>query len=114
MQGPSNGVTIVAHARARLATDQRTVVIHADAREPDGVLTQATNRHLDLTRPVGVLIIGLLEHLDRHTAVAFLSECWRVLSPGSVLRLAVPDFDRQLDFYTTMWGLTPVERDTVR
>lgn len=50
-----NDPTVVAHARARLATDQRTVVMHADAREPDDVLTQATKAHLDFARPVGVL-----------------------------------------------------------
>jgi catechol 2,3-dioxygenase-like lactoylglutathione lyase family enzyme len=26
--------------------------------------------------------------------------------------LAVPDYDKQFDFYTTMWGLTPVAKDS--
>lgn len=33
----------------------------------------------------------MLEHLDRDEACAFLAECRRVLKPGGILRLAVPD-----------------------
>jgi predicted SAM-dependent methyltransferase len=33
----------------------------------------------------------MLEHLDRTEARSFLAECRRVLKPGGVLRLAVPD-----------------------
>lgn len=33
----------------------------------------------------------MLEHLDRAEARAFLAECRRVLRPGAILRLAVPD-----------------------
>lgn len=33
----------------------------------------------------------MLEHLDRGEARAFLAECLRVLRPGGILRLAVPD-----------------------
>jgi predicted SAM-dependent methyltransferase len=40
-----------------------------------------------------ILASHVLEHFDRHTGRAFLSECWRILQPGGVLRLAVPDFD---------------------
>jgi predicted SAM-dependent methyltransferase len=40
-----------------------------------------------------ILASHVLEHVDRHAAIAVLAECWRVLRPGGVLRLAVPDFD---------------------
>ncbi len=33
----------------------------------------------------------MLEHLDRAEARSFLAECRRVLKPGGILRLAVPD-----------------------
>jgi SAM-dependent methyltransferase len=33
----------------------------------------------------------MIEHLDRREAAGFLAECLRVLKPGGVLRLAVPD-----------------------
>ena len=33
----------------------------------------------------------MLEHLDRAEARSFLGECLRVLAPGGILRLAVPD-----------------------
>jgi len=33
----------------------------------------------------------MIEHLDRHEAWLFLVECLRVLKPGGVLRLAVPN-----------------------
>ncbi len=36
----------------------------------------------------------LLEHLPFPAAVAFLRECYRVLQPGGVMRVAVPDFGR--------------------
>jgi predicted SAM-dependent methyltransferase len=32
-----------------------------------------------------------LEHLDRRAARAFLTECYRVLEPGGILRIVVPD-----------------------
>jgi predicted SAM-dependent methyltransferase len=48
-----------------------------------------------------ILASHLLEHLDRHTGVGFLAECWRVLVPGGVLRLAVPDFDVFADCIVT-------------
>ena len=35
----------------------------------------------------------VLEHLSRPQAKALLNECWRVLRPGGVLRLAVPDLE---------------------
>lgn len=35
----------------------------------------------------------VLEHLSRHQARTLLAECWRVLRPGGVLRLAVPDLE---------------------
>jgi predicted SAM-dependent methyltransferase len=36
----------------------------------------------------------LLEHLRPPDALQFMKECWRVLKPGGILRIAVPDLER--------------------
>jgi len=41
----------------------------------------------------------MIEHLDRREARMFLAEARRVLRPGGVLRLAVPDLSRLVDQY---------------
>jgi predicted SAM-dependent methyltransferase len=56
-------------------------------------------RHADAARriPHGAATVDaiyashMLEHLDRTEARSFLAECRRVLKPGGILRLAVPD-----------------------
>ena len=35
----------------------------------------------------------IIEHFPRATAAAFMRECWRVLRPGGILRLAAPDLE---------------------
>jgi len=43
-------------------------------------------------RSVSVLYSShMIEHLDRQEAASFLQECLRVLEPGGILRLSVPD-----------------------
>jgi SAM-dependent methyltransferase len=41
----------------------------------------------------------MIEHLDRNEARAFLTEVKRVLQPGGVVRLAVPDLSRLVQAY---------------
>lgn len=41
----------------------------------------------------------MLEHLDRDGAGQFLKEAFRVLRPGGVIRIAVPDLKRQVAQY---------------
>ena len=36
----------------------------------------------------------LLEHFPRAQALPFLRECYRVLKPGGIIRVAVPDLER--------------------
>jgi predicted SAM-dependent methyltransferase len=56
-------------------------------------------RHADAARHIphadgsvdAVYASHMLEHLDRTEARSFLAECRRVLKPGGILRLVVPD-----------------------
>ena len=56
-------------------------------------------RHADASRRIphadatvdAIYSSHMIEHLDRREARDFLAECRRVLKPGGVLRLAVPD-----------------------
>jgi predicted SAM-dependent methyltransferase len=56
-------------------------------------------RHADAARRIphadgsvdAIYASHMLEHLDRTEARSFLAECRRVLKPGGILRLAVPD-----------------------
>ena len=41
-----------------------------------------------------------LEHIDRHQAPGLLRECGRVLKPGGVLRVVVPDLEMLVGCYT--------------
>lgn len=40
-----------------------------------------------------------LEHLNRETGAHFMAECRRVLKPGGVLRIVVPDLKKIIDGY---------------
>jgi SAM-dependent methyltransferase len=40
-----------------------------------------------------------LEYFDRQEGVDVLSEWWRVLKPGGIVRLAVPDLEALMDVY---------------
>lgn len=41
----------------------------------------------------------MMEHLDRHEVSLFLAEALRVLGPGGILRLAIPDIRKQVEAY---------------
>lgn len=86
-----NDPMVMAHARARLATDDRTIAIQADARAPEEMINQlVTSRlpHLDFARPVAVLMVGLLEHLTDDDAVNVVRVARQVCAPGSCLAIA--------------------------
>ena len=50
----------------------------------------------------------VLEYFDRQEVIKVLKEWQRVLRPGGVLRLAVPDFDSMARLYIEG---TPLDRD---
>lgn len=45
----------------------------------------------------------VLEHVPYETAVRFLRSARRVLAPGGVIRIAMPDLDDLIDGYTVDW-----------
>lgn len=48
-----------------------------------------------------ILASHVLEHFDRETGRAFLAECYRILQPGGVLHIAVPDMDKFITAHLT-------------
>jgi predicted SAM-dependent methyltransferase len=42
---------------------------------------------------------AVLEHIRRVDAPAFLRECWRVLKPGGIIRIGVPDLEHLCHLY---------------
>ena len=60
----------------------------------------------------------VLEHIDREHAPGFLVECLRVLKPGGVLRVVVPDLEQSARSYVRlmdrpMAGIVPAEHHFV-
>lgn len=47
----------------------------------------------------GILCSHVVEHFDCHEAAKLLQECWRVLAPGGVLVVSVPDAGYFLSVY---------------
>jgi SAM-dependent methyltransferase len=85
-------------AGTRLITDAQRHLCEVARR--DGILfgTAEAIPHGDGTVDV-IYSSHMLEHLDRPTAQRFLAEALRVLRPGGVLRIAVPDLGMLVDRY---------------
>jgi hypothetical protein len=59
-----NDPIVLAHGRAMLAEDERTVVVRADIRQPQQILSDEAVRDLiDFSRPVAVIASAVLHHL---------------------------------------------------
>ena len=80
---------------------------HPDWVNVDLIATAPSVRTHDLQKPLpfeaesfsAVYHSHVLEHLPRERALSFLKECHRVLQPKGVLRVAVPDLERQATLY---------------
>lgn len=106
-----NDPVVLAHARALLATDSRTVVVDGDLTDPGGVLDDpVVGAHLDLSRPVAVLLVSVLHFVvDDDRAAAITATVRDRLVPGSYLVLShVADLTGQV----TSTGSTPRAEDT--
>lgn len=75
---------------------------HIDALEMDHVDHVGAVEELDFIPSNSASLIyacHVLEHFNRHTYKAALTEWHRVLKPGGVLRIAVPDFAAAAELY---------------
>jgi SAM-dependent methyltransferase len=80
----------VAHSRAILAGNERTLVLRADLREPDSILDDPSVRALiDLQHPVAVLMVAVLHFVpDEDDPVGAVARIRDRLAPGSHLVLS--------------------------
>ena len=85
--------------KARLINQAQMDLIHF-CQDHKIVCADATRRIPLPDRSVEVLYSShMIEHLDRSEARRFLEEAKRVLVPGGIIRLAVPDIERQVKKY---------------
>src|SRR5688500_5234468 len=61
-----------------------------------GILKHDLSRNIPLPNESCAVVYhsAVLEHMRRSDALRFLKECWRILSPGGILRVAVPDLEK--------------------
>lgn len=84
-----NDPVTLAHARALLANDTQTVVVDADLRRPEQVLSDPQiNELIDFTQPVGVLLVAMLHFVTGDEDPAGMVATFRDAVPsGSYLAL---------------------------
>ncbi|MEN3537160.1 SAM-dependent methyltransferase [Microbispora sp. ZYX-F-249] len=121
-----NDPIVLAHARALLADNPRSVVVEGDLREPESVLGHPeVLAHLDLTRPVALIMLAVLHFVTDDVEAARVVDAFRKpLVPGSHLVLSHithGDLDedavrRGRDVYTatTAGGIVPRTAARVR
>jgi hypothetical protein len=80
----------VAHSRQILAGNDRTAVVHEDARRPELILNHPGVRDLlDLEQPVAVLLVALFHFIpDADDPATILSRLTRPLASGSYLAIS--------------------------
>lgn len=84
-----NDPLVLAHARALLTSSPtgRTAYIHADLRDPGGILANPVTRDvLDFSKPVGLILVGILHFLtDEDEPAEILATLLDALPSGSYL-----------------------------
>jgi hypothetical protein len=78
---------VLAHGRALLATNNSTIVVTADLREPQGILdSKEVQTHLDFSRPIALMIVGIHMHFhDDEKPDEWVRTIMDKLVPGSYL-----------------------------
>ncbi|MTE22018.1 SAM-dependent methyltransferase [Streptomyces sp. TRM43335] len=84
-----NDPIVLAHGRALLEDDERTVVVTADIREPDTLLSHPdVTGMLDPDRPVGLILNAVVHHLlDEEDPDGLVEVYKKWLGPGGYLLL---------------------------
>jgi hypothetical protein len=87
----------VAHSGAILAGDPQTVVIQADARDPEQILANPELRRLlDMSRPTAVLLLGVLHFIpDEDDPAGIVARLRDALVPGSYAALVSVTYEDQ-------------------
>jgi SAM-dependent methyltransferase len=82
-----NDPIVLAHGRALLATNNSTIVVTADLREPQGILdNDDIKKHLDFSRPIALMVVGLHMHFhDDEKPDEWVRTIADALVPGSYL-----------------------------
>jgi SAM-dependent methyltransferase len=82
-----NDPIVLAHGRALLATNNSTLVVTADLREPKGILeNKEIQNHLDFSRPIALMIVGIHMHFhDDEKPDEWVRTLLDALAPGSYL-----------------------------
>jgi hypothetical protein len=78
---------VLAHARALLTCNDRTIAVPGDARKPEALLADdAVRTHLDFQQPIAVLFMAVLHFLTPDDDAAHvISAVLNALAPGSYL-----------------------------
>jgi hypothetical protein len=112
-----NDPVVLAHSRALLTTDQRTVIVGADMRRPDDILGHPDLRKaLDLSRPVALLFVSVLHCLtDEDKPAQIVARFREYMAPGSHLVIShitaqeqTDAAERGADVYRKMNASTPM------
>ncbi|MGC5014202.1 SAM-dependent methyltransferase [Streptosporangium sp. DT93] len=77
---------VAVHAQALLATNDTTIALTGDAREPEGIFGNPELRaHLDLEKPVAVLLVALTHFMSDEQVENLVDHVRRQVPPGSYL-----------------------------
>jgi hypothetical protein len=82
-----NDPIVLAHGRALLADNSDTIVVEADLREPNQVMTRPeVTKFLDLSRPIGLILNAVIHHvLDEEDPYGIVRRYTQLLPAGSYL-----------------------------
>jgi predicted SAM-dependent methyltransferase len=58
----------------------------------------------------------VLEHFSKNEAIQFIEECYRVLKPGGIIRIALPDLEQIIANYLRLLnaGKTDIDNEAIR
>ncbi|MGO1049565.1 SAM-dependent methyltransferase [Crossiella sp. CA198] len=92
-----NEPVAVAHSELMLKDNDSAVILHADVRDPEGILNAPETRSLiDFDQPVALLMVALLHFVpDADEPAGFMARYRDVLAPGSFLALSQGTEERQ-------------------